>query len=523
MKKLYLLIGWVIACYSLAAQDPAYPAPPPTLQNITEAEYFIDTDPGFGQGTVITLIPGTSIVNTPVSINTVGLTTGPHRLFIRTKNLGGVWSISTPREFLYDADPVYSVAGTIQNIEKAEYFVDTDPGFGNGISISISPGTHLVNIPATINTTGLLIGTHRLCLRTLNAEGKWSISYLKDFLVDSDPTYPAAEIIQNIVAAEYFIDADPGIGNAIPVSVSAGVDISNISIQPSLVGLSNGAHRLYLRSLGANGRWGITQIREFLFDADPAYTPLPSAPGNIIKAEYFIDTDPGFGNGIIIPFTASMDINNLQFIANTTGLSNGQHTLFVRSLDDWSITNYNSFMVGSSLPLRFLSFNVVASGNNTLLTWKTDNEINTSHFEVECSNDGIAFTKIGEVASKNTGGVHHYNFTHFSPAATTHYYRLKQVDLDGHFVYSVIVRLSRQPITNAVIYPNPASEIVNIKNINAAAVAQVQVINTEGRMMMQAQPNSAMQFRVHHMPNGLYLLRIIKKDNTVQTFSFTKQ
>ncbi|WNH08017.1 hypothetical protein [Thalassobellus suaedae] len=52
----------------------------------------------------------------------------------------------------------------------------------------------------------------------------------------------------------------------------------------------------------------------------------------INKAEYFIDTDPGTDMGFEIPITQGDDITK-SFSINTTGLSLGIHTLYIRTRD----------------------------------------------------------------------------------------------------------------------------------------------------------------------------------------------
>ena len=110
-----------------------------------------------------------------------------------------------------------------------------------------------------------------------------------------DPAYPAVPAAPlNITAAESFVDNDPGVGNGTPMTVSAAVDISNVSAVINVNGLSNGVHHLFIRTRNTEGSWSITNVKEFLYDANPNYTTPPPAPQNIIAAEYFIDTDPGF-------------------------------------------------------------------------------------------------------------------------------------------------------------------------------------------------------------------------------------
>ncbi|MBS1783504.1 MAG: hypothetical protein JSS78_10595, partial [Bacteroidetes bacterium] len=82
-------------------------------------------------------------------------------------------------------NPPYPTAPTApQNIIAAEYFIDTDPGLGNGTSISITPGVNLSNKTVAINTAGLVNGVHRVYLRTKSGEGNWSMANVKDFIVN---------------------------------------------------------------------------------------------------------------------------------------------------------------------------------------------------------------------------------------------------------------------------------------------------------------------------------------------------
>ncbi|CAF0859963.1 unnamed protein product [Rotaria sordida] len=84
----------------------------------------------------------------------------------------------------YYANPAYPAALAIAgNIVKAEFFIDTDPGFGNGTSIAITASTDLNNISFSVPSNALTAGTHRLHFRTLNIEGKWSLSTIQSFTV----------------------------------------------------------------------------------------------------------------------------------------------------------------------------------------------------------------------------------------------------------------------------------------------------------------------------------------------------
>jgi Secretion system C-terminal sorting domain len=421
-------------------------------------------------------------------------------------------------------DPAYPPAPAApQNIIKAEYFFDIDPGFGNGSNIPVAPGVDINNTPAAINTTGLSNGTHRLYIRTKSNEGRWSLTNVKDFVVDFNPAYPAIPVAPlNIIKAEYFIDTDPGFGNGSNIPVTPGITISNTPATINTTGLSNGVHRLYIRTGSNEGRWSVTNIKDFIVSEDPAYPAIPAAPGNITYAEYFFDTDPGFGSGTIIAITPGVNLSNVSFVANTNALPDGNHKLFIRSLDDWSITNYSSFLKGAALPLHLLSFSAVGSGDNVLLTWETENEINTSHFYIEFSTNGINFSKLGEVRANNRTGRNQYSFIHLSPASDILYYRLKQIDIDGKFDYSTIARVNMKRNKQVLLYPNPATNVIQIKNTGAGEVQQIQILSTDGKTVLVFTANGSMQYDISHLKAGMYLLQLIKKDNSISVIQFEK-
>jgi hypothetical protein len=526
MKKIILLVSIVLLWLSGAAQDPPYPAAPPAPQNIVRAEYFIDTDPGFGNGMGISLTAGVDLANMNFVVNTTGLSNGPHRLFVRSLSNEGHWSITAIREFLVDFDPAYNTISPPLNVMQMEYFIDSDPGIGNGIAIPVTPAVTINNLPATINTTGLSTGTHRLYIRSRSNEGHWSITNVKEFLMDLDPAYPTPPAApQNIVSAEYFLNTDPGFGNGVGITLTPGVDLNNVPFSVNTSALVPGStNRLYVRSLNAEGKWSITHVKEFLVNLDPAYPAAPSPPGNITYAEYFIDTDPGFGNASPITLTPGVDISNLVFTVNTTGLSNGQHKLYVRSYDDWGLTAYTTFNVGSALPLRFITFSVINRPRWVDLQWETADEVNTSHFVVERSIDFRTWTSIGQVTSRNTIGRHAYSARDSLPMNGWNYYRLKQIDNDGRFLYSQILSVNRK--TEMVnLFPNPATSEVQVLLKKQVASLRIDLIDAGGRSQKTFTINNPallIKLPLTDVPAGVYYLRI-RSENEEWTERLIKQ
>jgi hypothetical protein len=178
--------------------------------------------------------------------------------------------------------------------------------------------------------------------------------------------------------------------------------------------------------------------------------------------------------------------------------------------------------IGGALPLRFISFDATLVDNDVKLKWVTDNEVSTSHFEVEFSSNGAGYSAIGRVNAANTGGRHEYNYVDLSPAGTVLYYRIKQVDIDGRFTYSNVVRMDLQDDQKIVLYPNPASTVISLKNVNPAEVKTITITAIDGRTLLVMVPVSSMQYDIGHLRDGTYVVTIIWKDKRAESRQFIK-
>ena len=101
---------------------------------ITLVEYFWDTDPGLGQGTLIEIeTPGLEATLDNLSIPVANVTSREHLLGIRVMGANHWGPTITQKVTVLPK-------GDDRMITLVEYFWDTDPGFGNGTSFEITAG-----------------------------------------------------------------------------------------------------------------------------------------------------------------------------------------------------------------------------------------------------------------------------------------------------------------------------------------------------------------------------------------------
>ncbi|MEL6675602.1 MAG: T9SS type A sorting domain-containing protein [Bacteroidota bacterium] len=142
-------------------------------QTIQEVEYFLDQDPGFGNGLSLNIVPGDT-VNYLDSITLTGIQPGFHQLCFRARDAGQRYGLSTCRKiYVFDPSPPDNTPTNAGPIVAAEYFLDQDPGGGLGIPIPITPGDTVISNP-TLDFTGYPQGDYLLGIRVRDSLGNWS-------------------------------------------------------------------------------------------------------------------------------------------------------------------------------------------------------------------------------------------------------------------------------------------------------------------------------------------------------------
>jgi hypothetical protein len=99
-----------------------------------------------------------------------------------------------------------------------------------------------------------------------------------------------------------------------------------------------------------------------------------------------------------------------------------------------------------------------------------------------------------------------YTFLHNHDGSGQLFYRLKQVDKDGKFVFSQVVTLQQVQKKGLSIYPNPASEMITIGTDGVLHDNRhITIYDMQGRICMeQVWSGRTVNVSVKALPTGNY-------------------
>ena len=211
-----------------------------------------------------------------------------------------------------------------------------------------------------------------------------------------------------------------------------------------------------------------------------------------------------------------------------------QYILYV---DNWSRNAINFTMtftgpVGCTvLPVQMLDFDGRPIDKHVELDWATGSEVNSSHFIVERSVDGINFEAIGRVSAAGTSlDRTDYKFIDRAPKDGMNYYRLEQVDIDGSSYISRTVNVHFQTTTSLFVFPNPATETLNASLGKAIeGTVRWRILDMSGRQvgegsLTNSEGTTRFTVPVGKLESGSYALEVLEgKGVPIGNVRFVKQ
>ncbi len=305
------------------------------------------------------------------------------------------------------------------NIMGGEYSIGSAAASaGSGSPMLPNVNAPVASVDATIPNTvinGLPEGTNQVWVRSQDAQGNWGDAVFANLIMDNtvpttagvvvDPTpnngtlsvnpgWPYVRVTANLTdplgggvnsgikGGELFIDTVGANGTGIGLVALDGVFNSTSETAYADIPLStvqqmtNGSHTMYIHAKDVAGNWGGTASAVLVVDkvaptvsgvnASPnptqgATTVALTATGNdvgtsVTKAEWFVGTDPGYGNANAMTVSGSGPWS-LSATVNVGGWNEGTYTIKVRTKDaagNWGATA--SVVLTVSHPLFYSTF-----------------------------------------------------------------------------------------------------------------------------------------------------------------------
>jgi hypothetical protein len=185
----------------------------------------------------------------------------------------------------------------------------------------------------------------------------------------------------------------------------------------------------------------------------------------------------------------------------------------------------------SNIPLPVNFIGLVADRDNSAnlvnLRWDVSEEINVKEYQVEKSLNGSSFSSVGSVLAK---GKSIYAYTNMNAGEGTLYYRVKSVDMDGHFKYSGILRLAGGASNSygggMQVYPNPMHDQAIVEHKQLAAKAQITISTIDGKILKVIIPSpgtSHTQVNLVGIAPGMYFMKLDDGMGFIETTRFVKQ
>jgi hypothetical protein len=257
-----------------------------------------------------------------------------------------------------------------------------------------------------------------------------------------------------------------------------------------------------------------------------------SGAGTSKSIQRYFDIQPATNSGLNIGMTFSYfdhELNaipkaSLTLFKSTTTTSGpwasmgGTSNVITNTVTKTGLADFSIWTLGNAanpLPVALLDFTAQPQGAAVNLAWHTASEKNSARFDIERSTDGSTFSKLGAVAAQGTTSqAHAYTFrdAQLPGGATTLYYRLRQVDLDGTYTFSPVRIVSASGAGTSAgplaLFPNPTQTTATLTG--APAQVAVQVLDAVGRVVYTtttAADGTATLSLPASLPAGVYIVR----------------
>lgn len=231
-----------------------------------------------------------------------------------------------------------------------------------------------------------------------------------------------------------------------------------------------------------------------------------------------LGSDAGGTQNYLIAFS------NFQLGINPPNFDDGNYQQGIPAITMSDLTGSGTYT--APLPVTLVDFAGRIDGRGVLLNWTTTAELNNRGFQIERATDGRNFIGIDFVPGHGTTDhTQHYDYKDTTlPPASTVYYRLRQLDLDGTTTLGPAVSVELIPTdAGARLHPNPTrgAATLTLQSERAEPIT-VHVFDVTGRRVWTARhhlvagTNTLPLLAQERLPSGLFSVRL-ERTHRVET------
>jgi hypothetical protein len=260
------------------------------------------------------------------------------------------------------------------------------------------------------------------------------------------------------------------------------------------------------------------------------YDILPASNADLnatLRLNYFDGELNNMNENSLVLFKTNDGVNwSNQRFSSKDANTNFVEMTGIGSFSRWTLSSDNS-----PLPVHFILFDVKCEDDEVMVTWKTAQEQNSSHFSIERSTDGVRWTVIGNLpAARNSNTERSYSFTVNGSVQHAHY-RIAQYDLDDRVQYTNVIRSSCSLTEKFTLWPNPTNGalFLNIAARNESQVV-IKIFDSKGSLVKvqnaKILPGSnQIRTDIESLADGVYSLQVVwnNGDQMKKTVQVIKQ
>ena len=332
---------------------------------------------------------------------------------------------------------------------------------------------------------------------------------------------------QEISKIEYSIDQFVAEGNGTSVNVSSISSLDSV-IDINISGLNEGLHTIYFRSQNSDGKWSMP-LQSSFYISNPDVCAVEK-----VFYKFFNESYSGEWNeSLVVPTRKNVDS---LFSVSTTGLDMDEKysiefyavntcgkrgfSTYLNSID--FISNNTPVSLVSELDIDVISGTIVQISMDTLFG---DNDI--------AFGDSLVFSliDISEESLQEFTSWPSNNVIEFAPVSNhiqTYTFNISATDLAGENTIVAITLnvvsptgIKRKVLTDIEIYPNPARDKLQIKNLNYSGEVVAQILNPQGVIIAEQIVRSS-NIDISNLSSGIYIIKLSSKDDIV-TKPFIKE